>query len=98
MKRATRWRRDRARHLAEHRPAIAVGVIDVGNGVEEQPRIRVLGRREDPFGGAALDEDDQTRLGAERKGDHHALAHAARELMRIVTDARFRRGDSDLVQ
>ena len=37
--------------------------------------------------------DDQRRLAGERDRDHHALAHAAGELMRIVADApRRRRG------
>ena len=41
---------------------------------------------------------DQARTGAERQGDHHALAHAAGELVRIVVDAVLRTGDADLLQ
>jgi hypothetical protein len=42
----------------------------------------------------------QQDLGAagERHGDHHALAHPARELVRIVVDTAFRRGNLDLAQ
>ena len=41
---------------------------------------------------------DQARLGAERQRDHHALAHAAGELVRIVVDARLGAGNADLLQ
>ena len=37
-------------------------------------------------------------LGAERQRDHHALAHAAGELVRIVVDALLGAGDADLLQ
>ena len=38
------------------------------------------------------------RLGAQRQRDHHALAHAAGELVRIVVDALLGAGDADLLQ
>ena len=37
-----------------------------------------------------------SRLGAERQRDHHALAHAAGELVRVAVDAPLRRGNADL--
>ena len=48
--------------------------------------------------GGRLVGDDQFRLGADRKRDHDALAHAAGEFMWIGVDALFRRGDADLGQ
>src|ERR1044072_6053298 len=41
---------------------------------------------------------DRARVGAERQGDHDALAHAAGELVRIVVDAVFGARDADLLQ
>jgi hypothetical protein len=38
------------------------------------------------------------RLGRQRQGDHHALAHAAGELVRIVVDALGRRRDAGVLQ
>ena len=37
--------------------------------------------------GRRLVGDQQLRLAGQRHGDHHALAHAAGELVRIVVDA-----------
>ena len=37
--------------------------------------------------GGRLVGDDQLGLGRQRERDHHALAHAARELVRVVVDA-----------
>ena len=48
--------------------------------------------------GGRLVGDQQPRLGGERERDHHALAHAAGELVRIVLVARFGRRDADLAQ
>ena len=48
--------------------------------------------------GRRLVGDDQPRLGAERERDHHALAHPARELVRISVDALPRGRDADLLQ
>ena len=48
--------------------------------------------------GRRLVGHDQARLGAERQRDHHALAHAAGELVRIVVDALLRGRDADLLQ
>ena len=42
--------------------------------------------------------DDQFRFGAERKRDHYALPHTARELMGVLIDTLLRCGDSDLDQ
>ena len=37
--------------------------------------------------GGRLVGDDERRLAGQRHGDHHALAHAARQLVRVVVDA-----------
>src|SRR3546814_8399043 len=48
--------------------------------------------------GGRLVGDDQLRLGGQRERDHHTLAHAAGELVRIMVDALFRRRDADIGQ
>ena len=42
--------------------------------------------------------DQDVRVARERHRDHRALAHAARELVRVVVDARLRVRDPDLAQ
>ena len=42
--------------------------------------------------------DQQRRRAGERHGDHHALAHAAGELVGIFVDAHARRGDPDALE
>ena len=46
--------------------------------------------------GGRLVGDEQVRLVGERHGDHHALALAAGELVRIALQPRLRLGDADL--
>ena len=48
--------------------------------------------------GGRLVGDDEFRLGRERQRQHHTLAHAAGELMRIGIDAHFRRRDANFIQ
>ena len=48
--------------------------------------------------GGRLVGDEQLGLAGERHGDHHPLAHAARELVRVRVDARLGRGDADEVE
>ena len=48
--------------------------------------------------GRRLVGDDQRRPAGERDGDHHALPHAARELVRIVVHALLRFGDAHRAQ
>ena len=48
--------------------------------------------------GGGLVGDDEARVGAEGEGDHHALAHPAGELVRVVVDAPLGRRDADLPQ
>ena len=45
--------------------------------------------------GGRLVGDEQRRAAGERHGDHHALAHAAGHLVRIVVDAPLGIGDAD---
>ena len=42
--------------------------------------------------------DQQLGVAGQRHGDHDALAHAARHLVRVVVDALFGRGDAHLAQ
>ena len=44
--------------------------------------------------GGRLVGDDQRRSARQRDRDHHALPHAARELVRVVVDALVRIGDA----
>ena len=46
--------------------------------------------------GRRLVGDQQLRVAGERHRDHHALPHAARELVRIVVEALLRRGNAHL--
>ncbi len=48
--------------------------------------------------GRRLVGDEQLGLAGQRHRDHHALAHAARELVRVAVDARARIGDADRLQ
>ncbi len=48
--------------------------------------------------GGRLVGDEQLRVAGERHGDHHALAHAAGELVRVLLRARLGRGDAHLAQ
>jgi hypothetical protein len=41
---------------------------------------------------------DQLGLGRQRQGNHHALAHAARELVRVVVDALLGRRNAGVLQ
>ncbi len=45
--------------------------------------------------GRGLVGDEQLRVARERHRGHHALAHAARHLVRVVLDALLRRRDAD---
>ena len=48
--------------------------------------------------GRRLVRDEERRIVDERHRDHHALAHPARELVRVVVDAPFRAGDAHLLE
>ena len=48
--------------------------------------------------GRRLVGDDQLGLAAQRHGDHHALAHAAAEVMRILPQPPLRLGDAHHAQ
>ncbi|MHC2236739.1 hypothetical protein ACVI8L_005078 [Bradyrhizobium diazoefficiens] len=40
----------------------------------------------------------KSRLAGQRHRDHHALAHAAGEAVRMLVEARFRGGDADAIE
>ena len=48
--------------------------------------------------GRRLVGDDERRPAGQRDRDHHALPHAARQLMRVVVDALFGVGDAHRAQ
>ena len=66
--------------------------VSVGQAAEELEDLRLdrdVERRRRLVG------DHQLRLERERHGDHHALAHAARELVREVVEPRLGLRDAD---
>ena len=69
-----------------------------------EPRLRVLQQLQDlrlhrdVERGGRLVGDQQVRLVRQRHGDHHALALAAGELMRIAASRAGRIGNADLVE
>jgi hypothetical protein len=58
-------------------------------------QVEDLGLDGDVEGGGRLVGDQQARIAAQRHGDHHALPHAAGELVRVAARARRRLGDAD---
>ena len=60
---------------------------------DEVEHLRLDGRVE---ARRRLVEDEQRRVLGERHGDHHALLHAARELVRVAAHDAARVGDLDL--
>ena len=48
--------------------------------------------------GRRLVGDQQLGVAGERHGDHHALAHAARELVRVVVERARRGRDADQLE
>ena len=48
--------------------------------------------------GRGLVGDEQARVADERHRDHHALAHAARELVRVLAEPALGVGDADEVE
>ncbi len=65
-----------------------------GAGAQVAHQVEDLRLDRDVERGRGLVRDEQLRLAGERHRDHHALAHAARHLMRIGVDPRLRRGDA----
>ena len=63
--------------------------------VQELEDLRLDGHVE---GGRRLVGDQELRLARERHRDHGALAHAARELVRVVPEPHLRAGDADEVE
>ena len=67
-------------------------VLELG----EQREDLILDR--DVERGRRLVGEQQPRPARDRDRDHHALAHAAGELVRVRAEARLRRGDADVVE
>ena len=70
----------------------AAGRLQFAHQVED---LRLQG---DVERGGRLVRDQELGIAGQRHRDHDALAHAAGELVRIVVDAPFRRGDVDAAQ
>ena len=66
--------------------------------LERAHQVENLGLDRHVERGGRLVGDEQLRVAGERHGDHHALAHAAGELVRILVDALFGVGDADHLQ
>ena len=67
----------------------------LGEAVEQVDHARLGGHVES---GRRLVGDQQLRIRRERHRDHHALAHPARELVRVLLEALPRSLDADLGQ
>ena len=67
-------------------------LADVAHQVEDPRLDRHVER------GRRLVGDQDLRVAGERHRDHHALAHAAGELVRVLVDAPLRRRDADEVE
>ena len=65
---------------------------------ELQHQLEDLGLDGDVERRGGLVGDQQPWVAAERHGNHHALAHAAGELVRIVAHATLRIGDAHQAQ
>ena len=77
-------------------------------GDDDQRRAEALGQILHQFEDLRLDGDverrrrlvgdNQLRLAAQRHGDHHPLAHAARQVMGVLVEPSFRVGNADHFQ
>ena len=88
---ATRWQvvRDDAEIVGDQQDRGAGLAPELAQQVENARRDR------DVEAGGRLVGDQQLRRGGERHGDHHALAHAAGELVRVLPRAPLRLGNAD---
>ncbi len=84
--------RDHAEIVGDEQHRHAVRLLQLG---ELQQHLRLDGDVERR--GRLVRQQDFWTAG-ERHGDHHALAHAAGELVRIVVHPAFGRGNLDLLQ
>ena len=67
-------------------------------GFQLAHQIEDLRLQRDVERGGRLVRDQQLRIAGQRHRDHHALTHAARELVRIFVDPLVGRGDMDAAQ
>ena len=70
----------------------------IARGLQLAHQFEDLRLQGDIEGGRRLVRDQKARVAGQRHGDHHALAHAAGELVWILVDALFRRGNVDAAQ
>ena len=70
----------------------AESLADVAHQVEDARLDRHVERRR------RLVRDEHLRVAGERHRDHHALTHAAGELVRVLVDTRCGRGDAHEVE
>ena len=67
-----------------------ISITDMANSVEIGEQLEDLRLDRDVERRRGLVGDHELRTAAERHRDHHALAHAAGELMRIIDDTALR--------
>ena len=86
-------------HLRDH-PHVVGDEDDRGPRLlaKRLQQVEDLGLHGDVEGGGRLVRDEDPRPAGERDGDHHPLAHAAGELMRIVVRPPPRKGDAHRVE
>ena len=89
---AVRDVRDDAEVVRDQDDRRAEALADVAHQVEDAGLDRDVER------GRRLVGDQDLRVARERHRDHHALAHAARELVRILVDAPVGSGDAHEVE
>ena len=83
---------DRAHVVRDHDDADAELILQLAHQIEN---LRLHRHVE---GGGRLVRDHELRMAAHRHGDHHALPHAARQLVRIGPRSRRRLGNADGAQ
>ena len=66
--------------------------------LQELDQVEDLGLDRDVEGGRGLVGDQQRRAAGERHRDHRALAHAARELVRVLVELALGLGQADELQ
>ncbi len=69
--------------------------VDAAKAIQE---VDDLGLDRDVERGGGLVGDQDARVAGECHGDHHPLAHSARELVGVVVEACLRVGDPDLAE
>ena len=73
-------------------------IAEFGAVLDALEHLEHLGLDRDVEGGRGLVGDDHVGIVGDRHGDHGPLAHAARELVRVLVGPLLRVGDADQVE